>query len=96
MPPPVNTSFEIFKRLLIPSNFEDTFAPPTMDKVGVSLEFIALINAFVSSSNKSPAQEVSDEFIAPKVEAWERWDVPKTSNTYTSAKLESCLDNFLI
>ena len=69
MPPPVSTSFEIFKRLLITSNFEDTFAPPTMDKVGVSLEFIALINAFVSSSNKSPAQEVSDELIAPKVEA---------------------------
>ena len=51
------------------SNFEDTFEPPTIDKVGVSLESIALINAFVSSSNKSPAHEVSDELIAPKVEA---------------------------
>ena len=51
------------------SNFEDTFEPPTIDKVGVSLESIAFIKAFVSSSNNSPAHEASDEFIAPNVEA---------------------------
>src|SRR5210317_650868 len=69
IPPPVITSFDTCIRLFITSNFEDTFEPPTIDRVGVSLECIAFVNAFTSSSNKSPAHEVLDDWIAPKVEA---------------------------
>ena len=36
MPPPVITLFDTCIRLFITSNFEDTFEPPTIDRVGVS------------------------------------------------------------
>ena len=42
-------------RLFITSNFEDTFDPPTIERVGDSLESVAFFNAQVSSSNKNPA-----------------------------------------
>ena len=57
MPPPVRTSSEICKRLLITSNFEDTFEPPTIERVGDSCESVAFFNARVSFSNKNPAHD---------------------------------------
>ena len=41
-------------RLFITSNFEDTFDPPTIERVGDSLESVAFLNARVSASNKNP------------------------------------------
>ena len=79
-------------KLLITPILSLTLAPPIIAANGCSGSVTARPTYSISFSNRKPAA-AGRKWVTPSTEAWARWDTPKPSFTYKSAREASCSAN---